>query len=394
MNKLEMPTPSPNLIKRRRFLGLAAGGVAAFALVPGRKLLRDFDFLSDERNILEGARPLAEHLRPPKSLRGVGVNSLNVYLYDEDIQHHAVSSCQSLGGKHMRIFVDDWEDPLEARPGIYNKGQIEKIRRFCELVATMDPTISVTLDVFDFYPFVAATPNGVYGAPSGFSTPYLEKNTHHENPQIDFFLNPEKFALYSERTRFVVNMLADIPNLVAFGVANEFHLPPEFGSVQKREMTTEWFAKAAATIRAVAPRRVIYTGTRHPLVIDEGLLSDTNGLINTAHPYPMMDFDWDGLTAHLPKMRLPLLIQELGIPTHIYYGKIPVPSDELLVGLMKKTLSHLTYIDEKGTRRIASEHFAPWKAHSGHPQDYFPNPADLPASSLMLRKLSSVITNL
>ena len=375
-------------------MGLVLGGVTSLALVGGRDLFRDFDFLADGKDILEGAKPLSENLRPPKDVRGVGVNSLNVYLYDEAIQRHAIASCKALGGTHMRIFIDDWEDPLEKSARAYNMSQIEQIRRFCDLVARVDPTIRVTLDVFDFYPFVANVPNGVYEAPKYFTTPYLENNDRHENPHVDFFLNPEKFALYSQRAQFVVSMLADVPNLVAYGVANEFHLPPEFATVAKKEIVTDWFVKAASAIREVVPGSTIYTGTRHPLVIDEGLLTDTDGLLNTAHPYPMMDFDWDGLTNHLPNMRLPLLIQELGIPTHIYYGKMPIPSDELLVGLVKKTLSHLIFVDEHGKKRIASEHFAPWKAHSGHPQDYFPNPADLPASTRMLKSLSSAISEL
>lgn len=270
----------------------------------------------------------------PQNLVGLSINAPYAYLATESEIHHMVKNMKILGASNVRIFLDDGFEP---QLGNYDKVRLGRVRNFSRTIyEKSEGTIGIIPSMIDGYTlFHSDRFNPVYGS-KPISSPYIidKQKKNLKNSQVQFFTDHELKRVFTERLKFLISGLVDLPNINAWELGNELEVYAQKETA--RAILTDWYDEMVGDVRALDPIRSICTGLAKPWQIDESPLIG-KGVVNTAHLYiKPSDRLLDEFHHFLPKSRLPLILGETGMPRK--FGPFRSNTNSLMFSFIKRIL--------------------------------------------------------
>jgi hypothetical protein len=354
--------------------GAEGGGLA----LAGRELAKNvaLDWLDHpEEYIYRSEAPLA-----PAPLRGTFINSPFLYFQDEEKIGRFIEKLDPFKGVNM--FIDDRLQNAIDSPD--NEHVLSRISYVADMLHIKN--ISLTLTLLDGYT-MKNTRNIVYGYGKATS-PYIKDGIH------NFYTNPKYTDAFYERIRGLAPTLSTLRNLVAVTVVNE---PPCEDSRQGKLEMVNWYRMFTPVIHQMLPEVAILPGIADPYLLPD----DIPWLAAmTAHLYPPglaigALFGYNDLANYIRRHKIPVAIQEAGVPEQLFGIELPVNHDRLLAGHLREILFQISHTDmQKKEVSIGSVSISPWKLTDGQ-YDGFPyNPKTYTKCNQILSVFSRVAENL
>lgn len=282
--------------------------------------------------------------------------------YTEDIAQVAVD----LGARSIRLFADAPNKPFEPSPGVYRDDTLEKIIAYSNAVydASNGQTGTVVSAIDGFRLFHRQARNPVWGTeclegpiPLPVGLKQGQRNDVYGQPEVDasippaqaFFQDESIREIFKNRIRHMVRTLKDTPSIIAWDLGNELSVPV-LSENRAQIVLTRFYDEMIGTVREIDHDRWIFLGVAKPWDIDDQMFSHWARVGNTLHMY--VTSGWDLLLhrlskyLHDPKRALPVICQEIGMPSSFLCYEIP--SDEMLSRFLRRVAEAGMYRGEDG----------------------------------------------
>lgn len=323
----------------------------------------------------------------PRALRGISFNVPFGWGDGPEQVAQTVAAAQSAGAMIFRELIDDIRKPFEPSLGKYNDDVIDQIRGHSKSVSEQSSKkIKTIISLIDgFYLFRSDQPNPVWvdcSWPPGqaamqlgkseLRSPYLRGYRPEDGSPVAaqqaIFIDEEVKDHVKARLRFLVDAFKDTSSICAWEIGNELSVPglsPDRAQV----ILTQWYSEMIDTVREIDPERPILLGVAEPWLVDDQLLEQPN-IVNTTHNY--IDASGEKLRdlsdyLHHPKRKLPVVCQEIGMPSK--FGCVGIPSDTMLSRFLPRVIEAGMYQNNRGGWSNHLGHFGLWQV--GTHQDGF-----------------------
>jgi hypothetical protein len=259
----------------------------------------------------------------PETLCGAGVNVPFLWTRSNDQIKETLDLIVSIGGPEgkSRILTDSDKHKLEPSLGKFDPEVTGMLDNFLKQIP---PGMTVIMPILDGYNLFRCNKKNIFYSSKPLDSPYLSDCDTPEaafKSQMDFFTKDKYKDAYKNRADFLIDTFGKYPNVI-FEIGNEIAAPIE--GREGIDINTAWYREMYEHIHK--KKDIVLTGLADPNQIDLNGFLEKQGLLNTAHIYyPKINNFQKGV---------PVIIEEIGVPSHIF-NRINIPhADELLNGLI------------------------------------------------------------